>query len=57
MKEICSIVDGDVSIETIGDDTDLLVRQGREIVQIADNAVVKVAIDPEWTRRDPTFGR
>jgi transaldolase len=46
VKEICSLVDGDVSIETIGDDTDLLVKQGREIVQIADNAVVKVATTP-----------
>lgn len=46
VKEICSLVDGDVSIETIGDDTDLLVRQGREIVEIADNAVVKVAMTP-----------
>ena len=46
VKEICSLVDGDVSIETIGDDTDLLVKQGREIVQIADNAVVKIATTP-----------
>jgi transaldolase len=45
-KEVCSLVDGDVSIETIGDDTELLVKQGREIVQIADNAIVKVAITP-----------
>ena len=45
-KEVCSLVDGDVSVETIGDDTDLLVKQGREIVQIADNAIVKVAITP-----------
>jgi transaldolase len=43
-KEICSLVDGDVSIETIGDDTELLVKQGQEIAQIADNAVVKVAM-------------
>ena len=46
VKEICSIVDGDVSIETVGDDTDNLVRQGREIAQIADNAVVKIATTP-----------
>jgi transaldolase len=46
VKEICSLVDGDVSVETIGDDTDTLVRQGREIVQIADNAIVKVATTP-----------
>jgi len=43
VKEICSVVDGDVSIETAGDDTELLVRQGHEIAQIADNAVVKIA--------------
>jgi transaldolase len=47
VKEICSIVDGDVSVETTSNDTDLLVRQGREIVQIADNAIVKIGLTPE----------
>lgn len=46
VKEICSVVDGDVSIETTSDQTDLLVRQGHEIAQIADNAVVKISISP-----------
>ena len=46
VKEICSLVDGDVSIETTTDDTDVLLRQGREIAQIADNAVVKIAMTP-----------
>lgn len=46
MKEICSIVEGDVSIETTIDDTDVMVRQGREIAQVADNAIVKVAMTP-----------
>lgn len=46
VKEICSIVEGDVSIETASDDTDQLVRQGREIAQIADNAVAKIALTP-----------
>ncbi|HVL63798.1 MAG TPA: fructose-6-phosphate aldolase [Actinomycetota bacterium] len=46
VKEICSIVEGDVSIETASDDTGVLVRQGREIAQIADNAVVKIAMTP-----------
>jgi transaldolase len=46
VKEICSIVEGDVSIETVGNDTDNLIRQGHEIAQIADNAVVKVAMTP-----------
>jgi transaldolase len=47
VKEICSIVEGDVSVETTADNEDLLVRQGREIVQIADNAIVKIALTPE----------
>lgn len=46
VKEICSIVEGDVSIETASNDTDVLIRQGREIAQIADNAVVKIALTP-----------
>lgn len=45
-KEICSIVQGPVSIETVGDDTDLLIKQGHEIAGFADNAVVKVACTP-----------
>ncbi|MBA2311451.1 MAG: fructose-6-phosphate aldolase [Actinobacteria bacterium] len=47
VKEICSIVDGDVSIETLSQDADVLVRQGHDIAQIADNAVVKIAMHPE----------
>jgi transaldolase len=44
VKEICATVEGDVSIETASDDTEVLVRQGHEVAQIADNAVVKVAL-------------
>lgn len=44
VKEICSIVEGEVSVETASDDTDTLIRQGHEIVQIADNAIVKIAL-------------
>jgi transaldolase len=46
IKEICSIVDGEVSVETTVDETETMIRQGREIVQIADNAIVKIAITP-----------
>jgi transaldolase len=46
VKEICSLVDGDVSIETASDDTDVLIRQGHDIAQIADNAIVKIAMSP-----------
>ena len=44
VKEICSIVEGEVSVETASDDTDTLIKQGHEIVQIADNAIVKIAL-------------
>lgn len=47
VKEICSLVDGDVSIETTSDKAETIVNQGREIAQIADNAVVKVAMLPD----------
>jgi transaldolase len=46
VKEVCSIVDGDVSVETTSDDTEVMVKQGHEIVQIADNAIVKIALSP-----------
>ena len=46
VKEICAVVEGDVSIETASDDTETLVRQGHEIAQIAENAVVKIALTP-----------
>ncbi len=47
VKEICSIVDGEVSIETMSNDEAQLVRQGHDIAQIADNAVVKIAMTPD----------
>jgi transaldolase len=46
IKEICSIIEGDVSVETTSNDTEQLVRQGHEIAEIADNAVVKIALTP-----------
>lgn len=46
VKEICSMVDGDVSIETASDDPEALYKQGHDIAAIADNAVVKIACTP-----------
>ena len=46
VKEICSVVDGDVSVETASDDTEVLIRQGHDIAQIDENAVVKIALTP-----------
>jgi transaldolase len=47
LKEICAIVDGPVSLETITQTTDELIQEGRELAQVAPNAVVKVAMVPE----------
>ena len=41
-KEICSIVDGPISLETIGLAADEILKEGRELAKIHKNAVIKV---------------
>ena len=41
-KKICDLVDGDVSAEVIATDLEGILREGKELVEIADNLVVKV---------------
>ena len=41
IAEICEIIDGDVSAEVTAVDTDGMLREGRELSQIAPNVVVK----------------
>jgi transaldolase len=43
-QEICSMVDGPVSLETVGLDADTIVKEARQLAAIADNAVIKVPI-------------
>jgi transaldolase len=43
-EEICSLVDGPVSLETVGLDADQIVAEARQLAKIADNAVIKVPI-------------
>ena len=45
--QICKIVDGPVSLETISLDADGIVSEGKELAKIADNVVVKVPIVKE----------
>lgn len=45
--EICSLVDGPVSLETVGLTAAEIVREARELIEIADNVVVKVPIIKE----------
>jgi transaldolase len=42
--EICRMVAGPVSLETVGLEADEIVREGRDLARIADNAVIKVPI-------------
>ena len=45
--EICRLVDGPVSLETVGLDADTIVDEGRKLAKIADNVVVKVPVMKE----------
>ncbi len=47
LKEICSIVSGPVSAETISLNAEGMVKEGREFAKIAKNIVVKVPMTPE----------
>ena len=43
-EEICSLVDGPISLETVALDADQIVTEARQLAKIADNAVIKVPI-------------
>ncbi|MEO0693905.1 MAG: fructose-6-phosphate aldolase, partial [Pseudomonadota bacterium] len=43
-KEICEIVDGPVSAETVALDADGMIAEGRELAKIADNITIKVPL-------------
>jgi transaldolase len=43
-QEICSLVDGPVSLETVGLEADQIVAEARKLAKVADNAVIKVPI-------------
>jgi transaldolase len=44
LAEICRLVDGPISAEVVGTETDEMVQEGRELARIADNIVVKVPL-------------
>ena len=41
LEEICSIVPGDVSLEVVASDFEGMMKEGRELAQVATNVVVK----------------
>ncbi len=46
-REICALVPGPVSLETIGLSASQMVEEGRALAKIAENVVVKIPITPE----------
>lgn len=46
IKKICDIVDGPVSAETMADDAEGMIADGRELAKIADNVAVKIPVTP-----------
>ena len=46
-REICDIVDGPVSLETIALDSETIVKEGRELAKIHKNVVIKLPIIKE----------
>jgi len=43
-KEICQMVDGPVSAETVATDADGMIAEGRELAKIAENITIKVPL-------------
>lgn len=57
IKEICTLVDGPVSMEVISDDAEGMIREGREFAKWADNICVKVPFGIEGMKAVSTFSQ
>ncbi len=55
LKEICSIVDGDISAEVVSTDVNGMLKEGRELAKVHDNIVVKVPLIPEGLKATKVF--
>lgn len=55
LKEICAIVDGDISAEVISTDVEGILREGRDLVKIHDNIVIKVPLTENGLRAVKAF--
>jgi len=47
VRDICQIVDGPVSAEVVATDVECMIREGKELVKIHKNIVVKVPMTPD----------
>ncbi|HLB00953.1 MAG TPA: fructose-6-phosphate aldolase [Bacteroidota bacterium] len=55
LKEICALVDGDISAEVISTEVDGMLKEGRDLAKIHDNIVVKVPLTENGLRAVKTF--
>ncbi len=55
LREICSIVQGDISAEVISTDVAGMLKEGRDLAKIHDNIVVKVPLTEDGLRAVKTF--
>jgi transaldolase len=55
LKEICEIAQGPVSAEVVANDTEEMLRQGREFAKISDHIVIKVPLVAEGIKAVKVF--
>ena len=55
IKDICSIVDGDVHAEVLSLEADEIYKEGKEFAKIADNIVVKIPMCHEGLKAVKRF--
>jgi transaldolase len=55
LKEICAVVDGDISAEVVSTDLEGMLREGRDLAKIHDNIVVKVPLIKEGLKAVKQF--
>ncbi|HEY5534774.1 MAG TPA: fructose-6-phosphate aldolase [Ignavibacteria bacterium] len=55
LKQICEIVDGDISAEVVSADCDNILKEGRELAKIHKNIVIKVPLIKEGLKAVKIF--
>jgi transaldolase len=55
VKEILELVDGPVSLEVVSTDAQGMVREGKKLVKLGDNAVIKVPMTTEGLKATKIF--
>lgn len=57
VKDICKVVDGPVSAEVVTEDSDEMIKQGRDIATWAPNVMVKCPLTPAGLRACSTLSK